>query len=89
MAVHNIIDWLPVFLRGVQFQLRARGEGFRHIRQRNPILRALRPGKARLDIPHIQFQRTGENRFIARVSPHPLRFGIGFDQLNLLLATAA
>ena len=88
MSVQDIVDWAVVFFRRVNFQFITGGKGFRYVTQRHPILRTFWPRQARLDGPHIQFKCAGKYRFIARVTPHPLRFGIRFNQRHLLFATA-
>ena len=89
MTVQHIVYRLTIFLRGIQFQLAAGGKGFRYIAESNAILRTFRAGKAGFDGAHIQFKGACEYRLIARLTPHPLRFGIGFHQCHLIVATTA
>ncbi|MNL42717.1 hypothetical protein D3C87_1651880 [compost metagenome] len=89
MPVHNIINRASVFLRSIEFQFVAGGKRFRHILQRDAILRTFRPRKAGFDFIHIQLKRAGEDGFIAGISPHALRFGIRLDQCDLFIATSA
>ena len=89
MAVQHIVDGTMVFLRHVDFQLIAGRKGFRHVCQRDAILRTFWPGEACLNAAHIKLKRTGKYRFIARIAPHTLRFGIGLYQRHLLFAASA
>ena len=70
----------------VDFQLGAGGKGLRDIAERYAVLRALRSGQARFDCSHIQRQGAGEYRLISGLTPHALRFRIGFHQRHLLFA---
>jgi len=59
---------------------RAAGGQAQHV-EVDPVLGALRPGKARLDRGEIEFQDVGEDRVGHLVgAPQPLRLGIGLDQ---------
>ncbi|MNT53945.1 hypothetical protein D3C72_1910680 [compost metagenome] len=86
MAVHNIVDGIAIFLRRVELQLGTGCKGFWHIIQRNTILRAFWSCKAGFDFIHVQFQRASKYRFITRIAPHSLGFGIRFDQRDLFVA---
>ncbi|MNC44081.1 hypothetical protein D3C81_1263610 [compost metagenome] len=89
---------LPIKGEGLEFgfallvadlQLGSGIESLGHIWQRHAILRTLRPSQAGYHRRHIQSQGTGEHRFVARIAPHALHFGIGFHQRDLLIAAAA
>ena len=58
------------------------------IGQRDPVLRALRPGDRRHHVGQVQFEVLGVLRFVLGVVPHPLRLGVGLDQRQLLFAAA-
>ena len=53
--------------------------------QRHPVLGALGPGEARLDVAEVELQGVGEGRILGvGVVEHPLLAGVGVDQLDRL-----
>ena len=68
----------------IHLQLVAGVERGRHIAKGNAILRTFGAGDTRFYAIHIQRQRTGEDRLVARIAPKPLGFGVGFHQRDLL-----
>ncbi|MNS84029.1 hypothetical protein D3C72_1178410 [compost metagenome] len=57
-------------------------EGLRYIRQRNPVLRAFRPGEAGFDAAHVQRQAVGEHRLFTGQTPQALSLGVRLDQFH-------
>ncbi len=56
-------------------------EALRHLRQRHPVLRPLRPGEAGLDRGHVELQGIGEDRIRGfLVTPHALGLGVFLHQ---------
>ena len=64
-------------------------EGRSGVREGNPVLGPFRPGEAGFNIPHVQFQRGGEDGIGGRgVTPQPLLPGVGFRQFHLVCLAA-
>lgn len=61
--------------------------GFRPV-ERNPVLGAARPGKARHDRGQVEGESLGVARSDRRVVPQGLLFGVGLDQRDLLGSAA-
>ena len=61
------------------------GEAAPHVRQRDAVLRPLRPGHARLHLAQVELEQLGELRRRRAVDPEKaLLFRIALDQLDLL-----
>ena len=57
--------------------------------EQHAVLRTLRTGQRRQDGAEVKFQAVGEDRIrIAGLDPHPLRLGVGFDQVGAMGLTA-
>ncbi len=67
---------------GFELQIEEVTEGLCHMRQRNTVLRAFRPGEAGFDTAHVQRQGIGEHRLLAGIAPQALSLGVGLDQLH-------
>ncbi len=78
MSVHNIIDRLAIFMRGIYFSslLAANAFGTSGSATRSCGVLALPGSLQRHSYPVLTYWK---NRFIARVTPHALRFGVFFD----------
>ena len=59
-------------------------EGLLGVGQRDPVLRALRPGQRRHDGGEVELELLGEARLGVGVVPEALLLGVGLDQRELL-----
>src|SRR5689334_360605 len=65
------------------FLLKRFGKGVRRAGERHAVLRALRPGKRRLDIAEVEMEHLAEYRvWRGVVAVEPLLLGISLDQLD-------
>ena len=71
----------------VEFLLHVGDELLARLGERHAVLRALRPGEARLDVAEIERQRVGEDRLRRLLgAPQALLLGVGLDDLGALAA---
>ena len=58
------------------------------IRQRDPVLRATRPGEARLDFSEVELNDLGVGRLVLRVVPEEVLLAVGLDERDSLRRAA-
>ena len=85
-SVARLVD-RAVALRDPERRQRRR-EGVARLAQRDPVLRAPRPGDRRLDRREVELDDLRVRRLLLGVVPEPVLLAVGLDERDLVLAAA-